>query len=155
VEDIPILVRSMLKDLGGEHAYERVSNAQLERLMRYDWPGNVRELRNAVQVAYALSDGGEVDVANHLGALAEGGVPREGGEANGQSGLAAAFAAFEGAPFQDAKREVLAHFAKEYFTHLAEESRGNVSEMARRAGMERAHVRTYLKRHKIDVRQFR
>jgi DNA-binding NtrC family response regulator len=157
VEDVPILVRSMLKDLGGEHTYERVSNQQLERLMRYDWPGNVRELRNAVQVAFALSDGGEIDVASHLGALAEGGVPREGMEGGGGGGgsLKKAFAAFEGAPFADAKRDVLAEFAKEYFTHLAEESNGNVSEMARRAGMERAHVRTYLKRHRIDVRQFR
>jgi DNA-binding NtrC family response regulator len=150
VEDVPILVRSMLKDLGGEHAYERVSTPQLERLMRYDFPGNVRELRNAVQVAYALNDGGEIDVASHLGALADGGIPQEGG--GGSVNLAAAFV---GSPFQDAKRDVLARFANDYFTHLAEESRGNVSEMARRAGMERAHVRTYLKRHKIDVRQFR
>jgi len=150
VEDVPILVRSMLKDLGGEHTYERVSTTQLERLMRYDFPGNVRELRNAVQVAYALNDGGEIDVAAHLGALAEGGLPTE--SAGGTMNLAAAFA---GSPFQDAKRDVLARFAKDYFTHLAEESRGNVSEMARRAGMERAHVRTYLKRHKIDVCQFR
>jgi len=152
VEDVPLLVRSMLKDLGGEHTYERVSSAQLERLMRYDWPGNVRELRNAVQVAYALHDGGELDIASHLGALAEGGLPNDGTGAAGGTNLAAAFL---GSPFQDAKRDVLARFAQDYFTHLAEESNGNVSEMARRAGMERAHVRTYLKRHKIDVRQFR
>ena len=74
VEDIPILVRSMLKDLGHEEAYQRVTNQQLERLMRYDWPGNVRELRNAVAVAFALSDSSEeIDIASHLGALAEGG----------------------------------------------------------------------------------
>jgi len=151
VEDIPILVRAMLKDLGDEEAYERVPNQQLERLMRYDWPGNVRELRNAVAVAYALSDAGaEIDVASHLGALTEGGMPQvDGGQiGGGSSGL-------EGRPFQEAKREVLARFAKEYFSHLAEESKGNVSEMARRAGMERAHVRTYLKRHDIDVKQYR
>ncbi|RLB48962.1 MAG: Fis family transcriptional regulator, partial [Deltaproteobacteria bacterium] len=58
-------------------------------------------------------------------------------------------------PFQEAKRDVLAHFAKDYFSKLAEEAKGNVSEMARRAGMERAHVRTYLKRHNIDVKQYR
>jgi DNA-binding NtrC family response regulator len=151
IEDVPILVRSMLKDLSGEASYDRVSTTQLERLMRYDWPGNVRELRNAVQVAYALHDGGELDIASHLGALAEGGVPSE----IGLGGSASLAAAFVGSPFQDAKRDVLAQFAKDYFTHLAEESRGNVSEMARRAGMERAHVRTYLKRHKIEVKQFR
>ncbi|MCA9622399.1 MAG: sigma 54-interacting transcriptional regulator [Myxococcales bacterium] len=154
VEDLPILVRSMLKDLGHEEAYQRVSNQQLERLMRYDWPGNVRELRNAVAVAFALSDAsGEIDVASHLGALAEGGQGAPGLGGNGGVGLVAA--GLENRPFQDAKREVLARFAKEYFTRLAEEAKGNVSEMARRAGMERAHVRTYLKRHDINVKQFR
>jgi DNA-binding NtrC family response regulator len=154
IEDVPILVRSMLKDLGDEGAYQRVSNQQLERLMRYDWPGNVRELRNAVAVAYALSETGEeIDVASHLGALAEGGSVNAQTMSGGGGGLSSA--GLEKRPFQDAKTEVLARFAKEYFTHLAEESKGNVSEMARRAGMERAHVRTYLKRHRIDVRQFR
>ncbi len=154
VEDIPNLVRSMLRDLGDEGAYQRVSNAQLERLMRYDFPGNVRELRNAVQVAFALSDPhGDLDIASHLGALADGGVPREDGAGGG--GGAGSYLQFSKLPFQDAKREVLARFSQDYFVHLAEESAGNVSEMARRAGMERAHVRTYLKRHKIDVKQFR
>ncbi len=154
VEDIPNLVRSMLRDLGDEGAYQRVSNAQLERLMRYDFPGNVRDLRNAVQVAFALSDPhGDLDIASHLGALADGGVPREDGAGGG--GGAGSYLQFSKLPFQDAKREVLARFSQDYFVHLAEESAGNVSEMARRAGMERAHVRTYLKRHKIDVKQFR
>jgi DNA-binding NtrC family response regulator len=150
VEDIPILVRSMLKDLGDEDAYQRVTNQQLERLMRHDWPGNVRELRNAVAVAYALNESGEIDVAGHLGAMNEGG-----GSPNAGSSGSMITSGLERRPFQDAKREVLARFAKEYFTRLAEEARGNVSEMARRAGMERAHVRTYLKRHRIDVKQFR
>jgi DNA-binding NtrC family response regulator len=147
-EDIPVLVRSMLKDLGDERAYDRVDNTTLERLMRYDWPGNVRELRNAVAVAYALCEAdGEIDIAAHLGALAEGAPSPGGRAADGNPD-------FE-RPFQEAKREVLSSFAKEYFTHLAEQAAGNVSEMARRAGMERAHVRTYLKRHGIDVKQFR
>ena len=148
VEDIPILVRSMLKDLGEEEAYDRVSNDQLERLMRYDWPGNVRELRNAVVVAHALANPTEeIDIASHLGALAEGGTPMNKGGGG--------FGGFDGRPFQEAKREILASFAKEYFDTLAKEAEGNVSEMARRAGMERAHVRTYLKRHGIDVKQYR
>ncbi len=150
VEDIPILVRAMLKDLGDEQAYERVSNQQLERLMRYDWPGNVRELRNAVAVAHALGDSGEeIDVASHLGALVEGGMQSSSGP------ISMSGSGMDRRPFQEAKRDVLAHFAKDYFSKLAEEAKGNVSEMARRAGMERAHVRTYLKRHNIDVKQYR
>ena len=155
VEDIPVLVRKMLKDLGDESAYERVSNETLERLMRHDWPGNVRELRNAVQVAFALAvEGEELDIASHLGSLAE--TPQatptigSGGAAGTtNSGAAFSLASFKGRQFQEAKRDVLAHFERDYFAALADEAKGNVSEMARRAGMERAHVRAYLRRHGI------
>mgnify|MGYP000343690679 CR=1 FL=1 len=54
---------------------------------------------------------------------------------------------------EDAKRDVLTRFERDYFAALSEESKGNVSEMARRAGMERAHVRAYLRRHGISAKQ--
>jgi DNA-binding NtrC family response regulator len=143
LEDIPVLVRRMLKDLGDEAAYERVSTTTLERLMRHDWPGNVRELRNAVAVAFALSaEDEEIDVAAHLGALSEGPAATTAGAGN-------IAISFRGRPFQEAKRDVLARFERDYFAALADDSKGNVSEMARRAGMERAHVRAYLRRHGI------
>jgi DNA-binding NtrC family response regulator len=143
LEDIPVLVRRMLKDLGDEAAYERVSTTTLERLMRHDWPGNVRELRNAVAVAFALSaEDEEIDIAAHLGALSEGPAATTAGAGN-------IAVSFRGRPFQEAKRDVLARFERDYFAALADDSKGNVSEMARRAGMERAHVRAYLRRHGI------
>jgi DNA-binding NtrC family response regulator len=145
LEDIPVLVRRMLKDLGDESAYERVSTMTLERLMRHDWPGNVRELRNAVAVAFALNtEDEEIDVAAHLGALSEGPATTMNG-----GGISVSF---KGRPFQEAKRDVLARFERDYFAALADESKGNVSEMARRAGMERAHVRAYLRRHAIGAK---
>ncbi|HEY4120813.1 MAG TPA: sigma 54-interacting transcriptional regulator [Byssovorax sp.] len=148
LEDIPVLVKRMLKDLGDESAYERVSNTTLERLTRHDWPGNVRELRNAVAVAFALrTEGEEIDIAAHLGALTE---AAQAGPLGGGGG---AFASFKGRQFQDAKREVLTSFERDYFAALHEESKGNVSEMARRAGMERAHVRAYLRRHAIGKQE--
>jgi DNA-binding NtrC family response regulator len=148
LEDIPALVRRMLRDLGDEAAYERISTTTLERLMRHDWPGNVRELRNAVAVAHALSgEGEEIDVAAHLGALTEGLSPQ------GTGGGPAPQASYKGRAFQDAKRHLLTRFERDYFASLAEEAKGNVSEMARRAGMERAHVRAYLRRHGIAGKQ--
>ena len=151
-EDIPVLVRRMLKDLGADDAvYDRVSNVTLERLMRHDWPGNVRELRNAVAVAYALAgEGEEIDVASHLGTLDE--SPAEG---SGSLAALGSLGSHKGKQFQEAKRDVLARFEKEYFAALADEAKGNVSEMARRAGMERAHVRAYLRRHGIGPKQDR
>jgi len=150
LEDLPVLVRRMLKDLGDETVYERVSSITLERLARHDWPGNVRELRNAVAVAFALAtEGEEIDISAHLGALTEAPQAGSGPPQIGGPG----FGSMKGRQFQDAKRDVLTRFERDYFAALAEEAKGNVSEMARRAGMERAHVRAYLRRHGIGAKQ--
>ncbi|MFO0678615.1 MAG: sigma 54-interacting transcriptional regulator [Polyangiaceae bacterium] len=134
-EDIPALVRKMMDDLGDKNSYARITNDSLERLMRHDWPGNVRELRNVVAVAMAFAKDGPIDLAQHLSPLV--------------GGSAAESTPTRGRTFQDAKREVLARFEREYFTALYAECNGNVSEIGRRAAMERAHVRGYLRRHGI------
>jgi DNA-binding NtrC family response regulator len=133
LEDIPALARRMMADLGDKNAYARVTSDSLERLMRHDWPGNVRELRNVVAVAMAFAKDGPIDLAQHLAPLAQ----------------ASESTPTRGRTFQDAKRDVLARFEREYFTALYAECAGNVSEIGRRAAMERAHVRGYLRRHGI------
>lgn len=133
LEDIPALVKKMLADLGDRTAYDRVTSQSLERLMRHDWPGNVRELRNVVAVALAFQKEGPVDLAAHIAPLVQ----------------AAETTPTRGRTFQDAKRDVLARFEREYFTALYAECNGNVSEIGRRSAMERAHVRGYLRRHGI------
>jgi DNA-binding NtrC family response regulator len=135
LEDLPVLVRRMIEDLGDKDAYERITNDSLERLMRHDWPGNVRELRNVVAVALAFAKEGPIDLAAHLSPLV--------------TSSASDSTPTRGRTFQDAKREVLARFEREYFTALYAECSGNVSEIGRRAAMERAHVRGYLRRHGI------
>jgi DNA-binding NtrC family response regulator len=145
-EDVPGLVRRMLKDLGDESAFERVAQSTLGRLMRHDWPGNARELGSAVTIAHALAgEVDEVDIAAHLGGAIEAPVA---GKSNGANHVGP----LKGRQFQEAKRDVLARFERDYFAALADEAKGNVSEMARRAGMERAHVRAYLRRHGIGAK---
>jgi DNA-binding NtrC family response regulator len=134
LEDLPVLVRRMVEDLGDKNAYPRITNDSFERLMRHDWPGNVRELRNVVAVALAFAREGPIDLAAHLSPLVA--RPSESTPTRSRT-------------FQDAKREVLARFEREYFTALYAECTGNVSEIGRRAAMERAHVRGYLRRHNI------
>lgn len=134
LEDIPALVRKMVEDIGDKNAYDRVTTDSIERLMRHDWPGNVRELRNVIAVALAFGKEGPLDLAQHLAPL---------------TSSTSESAPTRGRTFQDAKREVLARFEREYFTALHVECNGNVSEIGRRAAMERAHVRGYLRRHGI------
>ncbi|HQY62679.1 MAG: sigma 54-interacting transcriptional regulator [Myxococcales bacterium] len=133
LEDIPALVRKMMIDIGDKEAYARITSDSLERLMRHDWPGNVRELRNVISVALAFGKEGPLDLAQHLAPLV----------ASSDS------TPTRGRTFQDAKRDVLARFEREYFTALYAECSGNVSEIGRRSAMERAHVRGYLRRHGI------
>jgi len=52
--------------------------------------------------------------------------------------------------FSEAKRQAIAGFERDYFTALARASKGNVSEMARQSGMERHHVRAYLRKYGVD-----
>tara|TARA_R110002153_G_scaffold110189_1_gene251172 strand:- start:44927 stop:46255 length:1329 start_codon:yes stop_codon:yes gene_type:complete len=56
-EDIPLLAKAFLEELNTENACQYVwTEAQLERLSRFDWPGNVRELRHSVHRAFIMSD---------------------------------------------------------------------------------------------------
>jgi DNA-binding NtrC family response regulator len=105
----------------------------LDILQRHDWPGNVRELRNVIAVALAFGKEGPLDLAQHLAPNVQ----------------ASEATPTRGRTFQDAKRDILSRFEREYFTALFAECTGNVSEIGRRAAMERAHVRGYLRRHGI------
>jgi formate hydrogenlyase transcriptional activator len=67
-EDIPLLVRAMVKEfqkrMGKE--IESIPRKTMQALQSYSWPGNVRELRNLIEHAMILSRGKtlEVDVPN-------------------------------------------------------------------------------------------
>jgi DNA-binding NtrC family response regulator len=52
--------------------------------------------------------------------------------------------------FSDAKRQAVVVFERSYFAELAKRAKGNVSEMARQSGMERHHVRAYLRKYGLD-----
>lgn len=57
-------------------------------------------------------------------------------------------AAFGGRTFAEAKRAVFGLFVAAYWSELGKECAGNVSEMARRADVERPNVRANLRRMK-------
>ena len=59
-EDIPILVKEILDDLGSRmpfHQHGSVDATAMDKLISYAWPGNVRELRNVLERALILSKG--------------------------------------------------------------------------------------------------
>ena len=118
-EDVPLLARRMVEDVApGDAAAAAVVSRAIESRAGHSWPGNVRELRNVVRRVAALG----VDVA-------EGPVPDR-GSVPIRSDL----------PFRDAKRVWLEVFERRYLQRLLDEAGGNVSEAARRAGMDRGHL---------------
>ena len=135
LEDVPGLIRHILEQHGAKGAWRRVSRSTLDRLLRYDWPGNVRELRNAVAVSLALAEEGEpLDIAAAVGLKAS--------KPKGKLVEASAIRAYH-----DAKRDALNQFERAYFKQLVDATNGNVAEISRRTGLQRTHVRKYLRLH--------
>ena len=135
LEDVPGLIRHILEQHGAKGAWRRVSRSTLDRLLRYDWPGNVRELRNAVAVSLALAEPGEpLDIAAAVGLKAA--------KPKGKMVEASAIRAYH-----DAKRDALNQFERAYFKQLVDATNGNVAEISRRTGLQRTHVRKYLRLH--------
>jgi DNA-binding NtrC family response regulator len=122
----------------GRSAYAPTVLAWIEqRFGGYDWPGNVRELVNVAQVAATLADTPEA-IDDVLTLAREGAAPAAG----------TAFA--PGSAFGEAKKQAITLFERDYFTSLAKHCKGNVSEMARQSGMERHHVRAFLRKHGVE-----
>jgi len=140
VTDLPLLVDDICKRVGrGEHS-ETVLRWIEQRMGTHDWPGNVRELVNVVSVAATLADTPEA-IDDVLTLTREPPPPLL-----AKPGEAGAL----GAGFAEAKRQAIGAFERDYFAQLVRRAKGNVSEMARQSGMERHHVRAYLRKYGID-----
>ncbi|MDP1922146.1 MAG: sigma 54-interacting transcriptional regulator [Myxococcales bacterium] len=131
-EDIPLLVRALLVQLGRE-SFE-LSSELITRLSSYDWPGNVRELRNVVARA-VVSD--EVSLEHVLNPAPPGTpVPSK----------PPASSTLE-VPFKEAKERLVDNFTREYLTALQQKHGGNVTQMARASGLARTYLHDLLARH--------
>jgi transcriptional regulator with PAS, ATPase and Fis domain len=65
-EDIPFLVEHFIGHFNRQSVrqVQGVAEDVWHMLLRYDWPGNVRELQNAVESAFAIGSGAELQVAD-------------------------------------------------------------------------------------------
>jgi DNA-binding NtrC family response regulator len=134
IDDLPMLVEEVCKRSDRADASGVVLDWIDRRLGSYDWPGNVRELVNVAQVAATLAD--TPDAIDDVLTLAKDSVVTEPQRPQ--------------TAFAEAKRSAIATFERDYFRDLAKGAKGNVSEMARQSGMERHHVRAYLRKYGIE-----
>ena len=138
LSDIPMIVEAICNKLGRPEATAVVRDWIAQQRTHHDWPGNVRELMNVVSVAAALAD----DPTAIDDVLAVERVSQTAPEpsAGGATTL-----------YGQARQQALRAFEAAYFSELQSACSGNVSEMARRSGMERHHVRAFLR--KLGLRE--
>jgi transcriptional regulator with GAF, ATPase, and Fis domain len=121
LDDLPLLTQHFVKSMGrGDFELPR---SLMARFAAYHWPGNVRELRNLVERSLA---GADVEP-----------LPQE------SQAAARALSSTEDItdlPFKEAKERLVESFTKEYLVTLLEKCNGNISQMAREAGIARNYV---------------
>ncbi len=139
--DLSLLVEKLCERVGRGSSAAVVAPWLEKRFAGYDWPGNVRELSNVVSVAAALAH--DPEALEEVLTLSRGGLSGELSRSEPAHGDAQA------ASFTEAKRATVASFERDYFTRLYESATGNISEMARQSGMERHHVRAFLRKYAI------
>jgi DNA-binding NtrC family response regulator len=129
-DDIPLLIRAACERIGKSERADEMIKLVTGRFEQHEWPGNVRELFGFVCAAAELPPGAET-LDEMLSAVKDPGPISSTGD------------------FGRSRRELIAAFERDYFVRLEKDTSGNVSEMARRSGLERHHVRRYLKRYAI------
>ena len=145
-EDIPLLTATFLE----RHA-RRNSNLPtgftpeaLSALIHYDWPGNVRELENAIERALIVSDGPRIA----LDALPE--------EVAGRAERSKCLPANVGhLTYREVVNLAVDRVTREYSIGLMREFKGNVTQAAERAGIERESLHRLLRRYGIRTDAFK
>jgi two-component system, NtrC family, nitrogen regulation response regulator NtrX len=126
-EDIPLLIAHFAARLGAEHGRppRRFTDEAVDRLTRYGWPGNIRELRNLIERVLIMTDGESVGLAEVDEVLpldADDGPPSEIKAARDK-----------------AERDTILATLKQ--------CQWNVTEAARRLGMDRGYLHRKIKRY--------
>ncbi len=145
-EDIPVLAGSFLQEFWHNHrdpseALPAFSEAAVWSLQQWPWRGNVRELRNVVEHLVVLAHPGSEILPEEIPFIHE--------ELEGRSfgsGLVLDRTIMD-ADYHTAREMVLARFEKDYLEHVVRESRGNISDAARMAGVDRTTLYRMMDRH--------
>ena len=139
-EDVSFLAERLLPQVAAEigvdpqDQFEEILSTLKPQLNAHRWPGNIRELRNALARALTLPSGAPISTAtsdpktssDRLEGLREDAV---------------------GLPFKQAKAQYLATFEKNYIAAMLDQTEGNVSEAARRSGIDRVHLHRLIKKY--------
>ncbi len=134
LDDIVLLTQHFVKQMGrGDFEIPR---ALMARFAAYHWPGNVRELRNLVERSLA---GADVDP-----------MPMDSLPATRTSSGGSGENIID-LPFKEAKERLVESFTKEYLVAMLEKCDGNISQMAREAGIARNYVHRLVTKYALKA----
>ena len=171
-DDILLLAHHFIQKhaaLAGKPAAKLGHDAAL-CLQRYDWPGNVRELEHAIEHAVVLSDSETIGLgslpvelqraseapapapAPSAPARAPSSTPSEPAASAAPGSMAELLGALGlgSLPYPEAKKRLLAEFNDAYVAELLRAASGNMSEAARRSGLDRSNFRRLVRTTSID-----
>ena len=143
--DIPSLVNHFLS------RYSRILNKRmsgivpevLDMLGRYGWPGNVRELENVIERCVILARG-EVVLPNTLP-----------DQVRGDRGAQTIDVPIISPRLEEARRAVVEAFERKFVAETLKATKGNVTEAAQRAGIERQSFQRLMGKYGIASEAFR
>ncbi len=144
-DDIPLLVQHFLKRFGENYGRTdlRLSPEAMQALRAYDWPGNVRELQNIIERIVSLSAGAGMVPLEEL--------PEEVLDSEFGLGVGSRPVYSADRPFHEAKAEAISAFEKDYLRNLLSQNRGNISQAARQAGIDRKTIHRMLVKYEMEA----
>lgn len=139
--DIPLLANHFISEFNIRFSQRvmNISDDAMAAMMKYSWPGNVRELRNIIEriMVFKVDDSIVLDD-----------FPEEiRGTADSNPGLLR--------PLKEVKEEQAGAVEKEHIKMLLAMSKGNVTQAAARAQMDRSNFRKLMKRYDIAASSYR
>ena len=139
-EDIPLLVNHFIKlnnKISGK-AVASMAKLALKTFMEYDWPGNIRELANAIEHAFVLCSGRQIEPED---------LPVE---ISGQNSTYAETPQSPPTPAPTRKKQ-RPPLDRERLLTILRESGWNKAEAARQTGFSRAAIWKYMKKWGIPM----
>jgi DNA-binding NtrC family response regulator len=145
-EDIVPLAQHFLTRYWAQHRDGReklptFGRAALDELRSRPWAGNVRELQNVIEHAVVLLDPGAEIGPDDLPKMVDGvsAAPAPASTLN--------FESLQDVSYHGAREKVLTEFELKYLTWLVERARGNMSQAARIAGVDRTTLYRLMEKH--------
>jgi len=138
-EDIPHLVHHFIKKYNPFCSIDvrGISNEAMHCIKEYLWPGNVRELENVVHRAMSLTDRNTIGLHD---------LPDDVQESKAEL----TDEMLHNLKYREAKDKCLEQFGKRYVSKLLEKYQGNISKVARAAGISRKTLYRMLENYGID-----